>query len=272
MRRLEEALQLLAGQDGFIDPEELIDRIEQSLSDDGVPLIARERSQVMQTQEKRLQKTRRVASSRAWILAAVLMTVVVAIGVPVWLLGRTEPQDVIRRPGAVFGMRSDSCEWFTPEDMNRIVADAQQRAGTDFIFEEFTPWQPAKPLCWTYQTDPGQGVLHLWATKRWLSPTTNDGWMVISISSFDEAVALPDEFVRHPSLDDAVSYHTAKYHSGGEAGLGVVLQVDGHEDETIDFGLAVGDNSARFTPKYEELGLAIANELLKAMNWIDVGE
>ncbi len=44
--------------------------------------------------------------------------------------------------------------------------------------------------------------------------------------------------------------------------------------EVFFFGLAVddGDWDALGTPKYERLGLAIANELMKRMNWIGLGE
>ena len=52
------------------------------------------------------------------------------------------------------------------------------------------------------------------------------------------------------------------------------LRVEGHEDEILYFGFGVDDHDGvtEVTPEYEELGLAIVNELLQRMNWIDSGE
>jgi hypothetical protein len=50
------------------------------------------------------------------------------------------------------------------------------------------------------------------------------------------------------------------------------LQVDGHQDEILSFGLAVDTMQGNETSEYEELDLAMVNETLERMNWINATE
>jgi hypothetical protein len=109
-------------------------------------------------------------------------------------------------PKPVFDFATDSlCDWFTPDDMNEIVAVAQQRAGTDYDFKAFdssslpecrrlaTMWKAEEP------SSPGHRVWFqlepLGVEPRW--------------SPYEEPN--PDEFVGHSLLDDDVTYQTRTY-------------------------------------------------------------
>jgi hypothetical protein len=167
-------------------------------------------------------------------------------------------------PKPVFHFATDSvCDWFTPEDMNEIVAVAQQRAGTDYDLKAFdssslpecrrlaTMWKAEEP------SSPGHRVWFqlepLGVEPRW--------------SPYEEPN--PDEFVGHSLLDDDVTYQTRSYQFAWKAGLDGFVQVDGHQDEILYFGLAVHTMEGQGTNEYEELGLAMVNEVLERMNWIN---
>jgi hypothetical protein len=167
-------------------------------------------------------------------------------------------------PKPVFDFATDClCDWFTPDDMNEIVALAQQRAGTDYGFKAFdssslpecsrlgTMWKaegPSSPgLTVWFQLEP------LGVEPRW-SPYEPPN---------------PDEFAGHDLLDDEVTYQTRSYQFAWNAGLDGFLQVDGHQDEILYFGLAVDTMEGKLTDEYEELGLAMVNEVLERMNWIN---
>jgi hypothetical protein len=167
-------------------------------------------------------------------------------------------------PEPVFDYATDSlCDWLTPDDMNEIVATAQQRAGTDFDLKAFDSSSP--PECgrlanmWKAEepSSPGLGVWFalepLGVEPRW-SPYEPPN---------------PEEFAGHHLLDDDVTYQTRGYQFAWKPGLDGFLQVDGHQDEILYFGLAVPGGSGGMTDEYEELGLAMVNAVLERMNWIN---
>ena len=213
-----------------------------------------------------------------WALAFVVAAVVlVVIGGAVLLFSggdAVEPADIIPpvtsvpepavEPGPVFELGTDDlCSWFTVEDMNRILAKAQQRAGTDF---EFTPFDETYTLSgvttagwcsWEPDLDRWQ-----WATSRDPAPESFiyiDMWSAPSFDSVaDGDRALSESFTRHEMLSEEVRYRVHGYNAAFDAGLAVYLRVEGHEDDIIVFTLSVRDPDAFGTPKYEDLGLAIA--------------
>jgi hypothetical protein len=167
-------------------------------------------------------------------------------------------------PKPEFDFATDSlCTWFTPDDMNEIVAVAQQRAGTDYDLKAFdssslpecrrlaTMWKAEEP------SSPGHRVWFqlepLGVEPRW--------------SPYEEPN--PDEFAGHDLLDDEVTYQTRGYQFAWKSGLDGFVQVDGHQDEILYFGLAVHTMEGQGTNEYEELGLAMVNEVLERMNWIN---
>lgn len=157
-------------------------------------------------------------------------------------------------PKPTFDFATDSlCDWFTADDMNEIVAVAQQRAGTAYDFKAFNSCD----MLWRAE-EPSSPELSVWFALDPLG--VEPRW-----TPYEEPN--PDEFVGHSLLDDEVTYQTRGYQFAWKAGLDGFLQVDGHEDEILYFGLAVHTGAG--TNEYEELGLAMVNEVLERMNWIN---
>jgi hypothetical protein len=159
-------------------------------------------------------------------------------------------------PKPVFDFATDSlCDWFTADDMNEILAVAQQRAGTDYDFKAFNSCD----MMWRAE-EPSSPGLSVWFDLEPLG--VEPRW-----EPYEEPN--PDEFVGHSLLDDEVTYQTRGYQFAWKAGLDGFLQVDGHQDEILYFGLAVHTMEGKMTDEYEELGLAMVNEVLERMNWIN---
>ena len=157
MRQLEEALHLIAGQDRSVDTKELIDRVEQQISQEGVPVVAMDRNRTMQTQEKPRQITQTRLPKRVWVFAAALAAVVMAIGIPVWLFGGEDAETVTEpvaattttagevettldtadtvpvptEPTTVFSWSDDLSEWVTEDEMTDLLEDLSTRYYAD---------------------------------------------------------------------------------------------------------------------------------------------
>lgn len=147
------------------------------------------------------------------------------------------------------------CEWFTAEDLNRIVADAQATAGTDYDFEDLEA-----DGCW------GTVRSAYWGTPRWTEGTGIPGALMIGIkgpSPRDRQTG----FRPHEMLDPSVTFALVRYAVAYDAGLNADLSIEGRY-EPIGFLFGVGDPDAVLTDRYEALGLAIANRLLEEMHWI----
>ena len=257
MRHLEEMLQLLADQDMPVETGELIDRIESGLTET-VPVVALDRSRAMQAQEGSIEKTQRRPARKIWAFVAAVLATAVAIAIPIWMLGNDTPTDVVSEPVGVFDMKTDTlCDWLTASDMNEIIAVAQQRAGTEYAIEEFAAGQ-----C------DGR-----WATPGWWGATEAAPLgVIVDMSATDDQLDR-NRFVGHHLLDDMVTYQVRTYQYAWQDGLDGYLRVDGHEDEILYFAFGVNDHDSGTvsSPKYENLGLAIVNELLQQMNWIESG-
>lgn len=280
MRQLDETLNLLAEQDPSIDTADLIMRLERRLATEGAPVVAVGTSDDHQPKTTTPADFLRLRSRRTWALAAGFVAAALIIGLPLWLAGGTDPrvgdQDVVStpleapdvpgsdrgvlgQPTEVFELATDSlCDWFTADDLNEIVAGAQARVGTDF---EFEPFDPAG--CWKLAS-----VGSAWGSAAWPEGTDIPGAVMVGLSERRESVSWDREFERHEMLDPSISYIVVRYTVAYDAGLQVELQVDGRDQPPLLFLFGVGDPGAQFTPKYEDLGLAIANELLRRMNWI----
>jgi hypothetical protein len=169
---------------------------------------------------------------------------------------------------AVFDFATDDlCSWFTAEAMNQIVADAQQRAGTDYNFSPFTSGDCQAESGWSYVYAGGLYV----------------GFILEPVESFfaraagDPDIEVPDvkpaEFVGHGFLDDEVSYQMG-LHSGGFGYEYLVgyLRVDGHQDETLYFNFAIDGSRSIGLDTMTNLSLAMVNEALQGMNWTKATE
>lgn len=161
----------------------------------------------------------------------------------------------------VFDLATDTlCDRFSADEMNQIVATAQERAGTAFDLGGF------EGNCWAYR----ENRFSAWGSAGWQENPASEGSIMIGMNlpRTDSVVKFdPGRLMGHDMLNAAVTYHLVRYYVAYDAGFRAYLQVDGHED-ILDFAFGVG-GSGGGTPKYEDLGLAIANELLIQMNWIE---
>jgi len=258
MRQLEDALDLLAGQDPPIDTTEMIDSIEQHLSQGGVPVVAWNGSRTMQIQEKPRQITQRRLSKSVWVFAAALAAAVMAIGIPLWLLGRSSVQDVASTSAEVFDFSQDSmCDWFTAEEMNQIVVAAQQLVGTTMDFGYEWECQPESGR-WTAST-----------SEVWLGPLSVAQAMSWAAQPHTTA---PDDFVGHERLDESVTY--GNLHGSTMwmmEGMNTDLRIEGHENEVLWFWVVADprDSTHPVDTYYAPLGFALADAMLRDMNWVD---
>ena len=180
----------------------------------------------------------------------------------------TVPEPSIETATAFDLATDDFCDWLAAEEINQMIASAQQRTGTD---ADLVPLDDAVGSC--------SGVRGLWwASTGWTQNPAEEGSMMIALHRYsddpDASVGPewfhdnPEWFDRHNLLDEAVGYHVSRHNVAYDAGVQIQLRVAGQEDILV-FAFGVGDAAAVHTPKYEELGLAIANEMLRQMNWID---
>ena len=236
------------------------------------------------------------------VVAAAALLVVVVIGSLSVLLGgsdggappatfvppgtstsSTTIADLTSEQAAVFDLAVDDlCEWFTAGDIDSMIADAQRKAGTDFVLDPIDPegcWADDTPMGWTVDGPTEGSGFSAWGTATWPQGQRIERSMMVGIQRLlpqgsewaTTAYWLethPGYWSHHPLLDDSVGYHVVRYTVAYEAGLHVHLWVEGSDDRYAVFLFGVGDGGAESTPKYEELGLAIFNELLERMNWI----
>lgn len=205
---------------------------------------------------------------RPLLVTAVTAALVALVIGSAWLLTARGPAPVVS--AAPFDLETDSlCDWFTAQDMNRLVAEAQKQAGSTFEFVPFEGVVSApngRDGCWS---NPANGF-SAWGSAGWQANPAADGSILVGINRADpRAVVKPDlgRLTSHEMLDAAVTYHLIRYHVAYDAGLRIYLQVEGHEEEVLDFAFGVGGPGGG-TPTFEDLGLAVANELLQGMNWI----
>lgn len=203
MRQLEETLLLLAGQDPAIDSEELIDRIELHLSEENVPVVAGDRSSIMQTGVRRPQTAPPRRLKKASLLAAAVLAVVAAIGTPLWLLGGDGPEDAVSEPEGVFSWGEgrldweDILDWVTAEEMKATFESSTMHweggalSGGEVVFERFD--------------DEGH-----WIYEWGYEPTSPElrSWRV-SVHRWDwEAYPFPDATQTDRRLPDGVVFWT----------------------------------------------------------------
>ncbi len=232
-----------------------------------------------------------VRLSRAWVLAAAFVVVLISLGVTILvrsgnggeftdrpaptvpvtqapnLRDGDNPETGLSAPVAVFDIDADTlCEWFSADDMNQIVATAQQRAGTDYVFEDF-----AAAGCDN----------NLWKTPSFSWGPNRGDSLAILLDLVDDqenpdlasAGNSLDEHIGHPLLADGISFQLRTNQFFWQEGLDGYLLADGHEEEILYFGFGVDnhDSTTTMSGEYNDLGLAVANELLQRMHWIEPG-
>jgi hypothetical protein len=162
----------------------------------------------------------------------------------------------------VFDFSEDSlCDWFTEDDMNRIVTAAQERAGTHWWFDGFdagecSPLTPPVSTRWEWD----------WVASFGRSFAV--GLVPVAWTELEPA----ERFSEHEMLDASVSYGNLEYLASWWEIMNVDLRVEGHEDEVLRFTVARQDPISAGTggkARAASLGFAIADAMLKQMNWVE---
>ncbi|MFO7961831.1 MAG: SGNH/GDSL hydrolase family protein, partial [Nitriliruptoraceae bacterium] len=175
----------------------------------------------------------------------------------------TEPGDT----EAVFDFEQDTlCDWFTADQMDRIVTEALDRAELDAELESFATSGSCRMLSstgaiwstpgWASQSDGGLGIT--------LAPVVNDprgeGYRDTD----------PADFEHHAVLDEDVTF--GNYSSGFAYSSGAQIQfrVAGHEDEVLFLGFGTeGSTFIDTSPHGAAFALIIADIMLEEMHWTD---
>lgn len=201
-----------------------------------------------------------VRGNRRGLLAVVAVLVVALVGVVVWFVVSRGDSD----PEFDFS-KNRMCDWVTAEEMNDILATAQDRAGTSFVFPSFTDADCS-------MDDPGGAV-----EWRAVVPSgEEEPGLYVQLSLADdsfrdpERMSEPSAFVGHELLDESVSYGNLSDRFVYSEGMSVDLSVEGHEGEVLSFALAGGllSGGPYDSRPWELLGLAVADAMLREMNWV----
>ncbi len=166
------------------------------------------------------------------------------------------------------------CDRFTGEELNAVIDRAQAKAGTDFPFERFD----VEPVCWTSGSPGlvGTPAGAYWDSPGWREGELSEGAVIVGIETSDQPV--DDEswqrlgYRAHAMLDESVHYQldSRVYGTADTARVAGRLWLGGQP--IIEFFLNVVDaesSGGGNSPKYETVALAIANEMLREMGWID---
>jgi hypothetical protein len=173
-------------------------------------------------------------------------------------------------PKPVFDFATDSlCDWFTPDDMNEILAVAQQGIGTDYDFKSFTScdtmWRAEEP------SSPGDAVLFM------LEPAGVERRQVPPQPGRVDPP--PEQMIDPPDPDDFVPWGPGSslmatsyaWEFEGKPGVQGFLLVpgDGHQDEPLYYGVAfdITEGTETFETT-DKLGIEMVHEVLERMNWI----
>jgi len=141
-------------------------------------------------------------------------------------------------------LTEDLCEWFSPEEIQAIIASTYMELGV-----------PLDP------TDQMQQMHDENSDCYWAYP-------LVSLS-VDASRVPSGPFESHPTLNESVQ---VSYLSDGSYGLmfgvDVILTVEGHSEQ-LSFGHATSVNDLGVdVPTVNTLGLTIANKMLQQMGWI----
>ena len=162
----------------------------------------------------------------------------------------------------VFDFATDSlCDWFTAQDMNRIVADAQEQAGST--------WQlvPFEAEDCTVQEPPATRWDHVWRQSGEVSLMV--GLVPVAWTEVEPA----EDFVGHEMLDESITYGNLAYLCSWAEIVDADLQVEDHEENVLRFSLARADpNSpcghAIYEAQATSFAFGVADAMLREMNWV----
>jgi hypothetical protein len=164
----------------------------------------------------------------------------------------------------VFDFSEDSlCDWFTEDDMNRIVTAAQERAGTDWPVGPFEHCRGGRTETDGYHWSWGPVGGHLRVS---LQPID---WFGQQRST--DPMPTADHFTGHEMLDGSVTHGDIDYLCSWNEIVRGQLRVEGHEDEVLWFDLQRSDptSSCGGETQVTSFGLAVADAMLREMNWVE---
>jgi hypothetical protein len=181
-------------------------------------------------------------------------------------------------PDSGFAYTTDSlCDWFTADDMNQIVAAAQQRAGTGWSLVAFVPEDCvhlAPPVerrwewAWDHTIPKGEfGEEEMVAAVPGLAV----GLVPVAWTGKEPAT----EFVGNEMLDESVTYGNLRYLCSWLEFVTVELRVEGHEEDVLWFSLTRYDpysacpDDETYKAQVTALGLAVADAMLEGMGWVN---
>lgn len=163
-------------------------------------------------------------------------------------------------PEAVFDFAVDSlCDWFSADEMNQIIAAAQERAGTSWRYVEFEDEdclrrEPPVP-------SPGPAA---WDSGR----PSNSGLslMVDMVPVAWTDLEPAEDFMGDEMLDPSITYGDLEHDCGWDESTSFDLRVDGHE-EVLLFRLV--RPSCGSETQAASLAFSVAEAMLTSMNWIE---
>jgi hypothetical protein len=267
MRRLEETLLLLARQDPSVDTEELSDRIERQMSEERVPVVARNKSSIMHTEVRPPRAVPVRGSRKVWLLAAAVLAVIATIGTPLWLLGGENPDGAVSEPEPVFSWGDDIFEWVTADEMEVVFESLSIRhAGVALSEGEVVlersggpsadPWdewnwihEPIAPSQTPWRPPPG----------RWIAGARMWEWEEFVIAPQTDR-RLPDGVVFWPGPWG--SGYTLRGPNSSEA-IGISLL------PPLESDLHPFDTYPDRRETYDEMLFEVASMMLRELGWAD---
>lgn len=178
----------------------------------------------------------------------------------------------------MFDLAVDSlCDWFSADEMNQIIATAQEQAGTRWQLDEFEADDclvQEPPVSW-----PGPFAWNtLGADLQAGSTVIDSGQPNLMVNMVPVAwtdLEPAEDFVGDEMLDASITYGNPEHECGWDESMSFDLRVDGHEDEVLRFVLArpnnlgAACNDELVEAEATSLAFALAEAMLTSMNWIE---
>jgi hypothetical protein len=145
----------------------------------------------------------------------------------------------------------DLCAWFSPEEITEIVAEAYREHGGEIVAGPFS--RVSTPGCEGWMADDDGGLVRLYP-----GPDPKIAELPLQV----------EDFVSHEAISAEVRVGTLSGVVRGVAGTSAHLTVDGREDVLAFIHMAPRVYSREPMDWRNEVGLAIADEMLRRMNWL----
>lgn len=178
----------------------------------------------------------------------------------------TLPSTTVAVSGEMFVLGEDTlCDWFTTEEMDRILSEAIDASGTELEVASFE-----SGFCYH------EATRSLMAGPEWTvqrGDRTEVASVAVTIALSEDALGSlphpdPAEFHGSALLDSAVTYGHRQNGLLYENGVQLEALVAGHTDvQPLWFGFAV----TTYEQPTEDLAVAVLDGLLRGMGWTGTG-